>query len=155
MTAEALVTDAAQPTVQPTVQPPVRPEVQPRGLGRWLALEAGLGALALAAASLTNAEVRPAILWGVGSALLAGFIALPSVHHGLSKGMKGLLAGLTVGFLARVVLVALGLVLSGARGAAALPYVFAFFLLYAATQGVEIASVIQHNARSRGAIESK
>ena len=149
MTAEALVTTAVEPTVRQARTP---------GPWRWLALEAGLGAFAFAAAALTNAEVRPALLWGVGSALLAGFIALAAVHLGLTtgkRGVNGLLVGFSVGFLARGALVALGLVLSGVRGQAALPYVFAFFLLYAATQGVEIAVVIQHNARSQGGIESK
>ena len=133
------------------------PAARPVGLGRWLALEVGLGALALFSASLASPGLRPALLWGVGSALVAGLVALPAVHLGLTrgKGVNGLLAGFTIGFLARTLLVAAGLLLSGARGSAALPYVFAFFLLYAATQGVEIAAVIQHHARSRGGIESK
>ena len=65
-----------------------------------------------------------------------------------------MLAGFTVGFLARGVLVAVGLIASGARGAAALPYAFAFFVLYAVTQGVEIAYVVKQ-ARPPGQNDSK
>ena len=125
-----------------------------RGPGRYLAVEAGLGVLALALAGLADAAVRPALAWGFGCALLSGLLALPAVHLGLARGTSGLLAGFTAGFLARAALVAVGLVASGARGAAALPYVFAFFVLYAVTQGVEIAYVVRH-ARPPGRNDSK
>jgi hypothetical protein len=122
-----------------------------RTLGPWrfVVFELLFGAAAGAAALLADQVLRPVLLWGVGSALLAGLLSLPAVHLGLGKGTNGLLAGFTVGFFARGLLVALGLVLSGARGTAALPFVAAFFVLYAATQGAEIVYVIQH-ARAAG-----
>jgi hypothetical protein len=51
------------------------------------------------------------------------------------------LAGFSIGFLCRAVLVAGGLLASGARGNLALVYALAFFTLYAATQLIEVLFV--------------
>ncbi|MEB3061112.1 hypothetical protein VJJ74_08155, partial [Parvimonas micra] len=83
----------------------------------------------LALTFLAGHDLRGQLLWGVGSSLCAGLVALPAVHLGLPRGTNGLLAGFTVGVLARTLLVAVGLLASGARGSAALPFVAAFFVL--------------------------
>jgi hypothetical protein len=67
-----------------------------------------------------------------------------------SRGTSGVLAAFSVGFLCRMVLVAVGLIASGARGTAALVYVGAFFAVYAATQTIEILFV-HRSSRPRAA----
>ena len=85
--------------------------------------------------------VRPA-LFGAGAASLAAVGALAALSVGVRAGtVNGLLGAFTAGFFCRMVLVALGLVASGARGAAALAYVGSFFALYLVTQVIEILFV--------------
>ena len=85
--------------------------------------------------------VRPAV-FGAGAASLAAVGALAALSVGVRAGtVNGLLGAFTAGFFCRMVLVALGLVASGARGAAALAYVGSFFALYLVTQVIEILFV--------------
>jgi hypothetical protein len=109
-----------------------------------LALELGFGAVVLLLCQLAPAGIRPALFWGAGTSLAAGLTSLPAVLFGARAGTLGLFGGVVAGFLVRLVFVASGLLASGARGRDALPYVFAFFALFAATVGVEIAFVLKH-----------
>ena len=85
--------------------------------------------------------VRPAV-FGAGAASLAAVGALAALSVGVRAGtVNGLLGAFTAGFFCRMVLVALGLVASGARGDAALAYVGSFFALYLVTQVIEILFV--------------
>ena len=85
--------------------------------------------------------VRPA-LFGAGAASLAAVGALAALSVGVRAGtVNGLLGAFTAGFFLRMILVALGLVASGARGEAALAYVGSFFALYLVTQVIEILFV--------------
>lgn len=100
-------------------------------------------ALGFAAAMLLPSEARAPALWGVFAAAVSGALALLALAAlaGKDKGLNGVLAGFTIGFLARGAMVAVGLVASGARGNLALVYVAAFFILYAATQVIEVLFV--------------
>jgi hypothetical protein len=90
------------------------------------------------------------VAWGALSALAAGLVTLYAVHVGLRRGVNGLLAAISVGFLLRTLLLGLGFVGSGAR-AAPFEFVIPFFAIYAATQVAEIVYVVQHNARGSNA----
>lgn len=113
------------------------------------AAAAGLVALAafLFCTSLAVAEVRRAALFGVVASSIASAAALAALGVGIKKGTNGLLAGIGLGFLARLIAVAVGLIASGAQGRTALLYAASFFAIYASTQAVEIAYVW---ASSRG-----
>jgi hypothetical protein len=91
-------------------------------------------------ASSVTAHARAA-LFGAAAAAASAAVALPALALGTPNGTNGILAGFVAGFFARMVAVAAGLVLSGARGPDALAYAWSFFLLYAATQAVEVAYV--------------
>lgn len=88
------------------------------------------------------------VSWGAFSSLAAGLVTLYAVHVGLRRGINGLLAAISIGFLLRTVLLGVGFVAAGAR-TAPFEYVIPFFLVYAATQGVEIVYVVLHNAQGR------
>jgi hypothetical protein len=96
---------------------------------------------AMICTSLNPAELRNAALWGAAAATVGAAFGLAGLFTGIKKGAQGLLVGFGVGFLARMITVAAGLVLSGAKGNAALVYALSFFAIYAATQAVEIAFV--------------
>ena len=98
-----------------------------------------LCALGLGAASLM--EHPRAAFFGAGAAAVSAAFALPALAVGMPHGTNGILGGFVAGFFARMVAVAAGLVLAGARGPAALAYASSFFLLYAVTQAVEVAYV--------------
>jgi hypothetical protein len=102
---------------------------------------ASLAFCALGFAAASFAPDRRAALFGVGAAAASALFALPCVVLGLPHGTNGALAGFLGGFFARMVMVAVGLLLSGARGEAAVSYVIAFFALYALTQAVEVAYI--------------
>ena len=74
---------------------------------------------------------------------------MPALALGAPHGTNGILAGFVAGFFARMLAVAAGFILSGARGDAALGYASSFFLLYALTQAVEIAYVWGSSRRRR------
>jgi len=109
----------------------------------FAAASAGACALGFGAALLVPGEARAPALWGVLSATVSGALALIALAAmaGRDKGVNGVLGGFVLGFLARGALVAVGLVASGARGNLALVYVAAFFILYAATQVIEVLFV--------------
>ncbi len=98
-------------------------------------------ALAVAAALLLPAQWRGPAIYGAVAASLGALGALAALAVSIGRGINGLLAGFTIGFLCRALLVAAGLVASGARGNLALVYVGAFFTLYAFTQAVEVLFV--------------
>jgi hypothetical protein len=109
----------------------------------FAAASAAACGLGLFAALLVPGEARAAALWGAGAASVSGACALAALVAlaGKGTGVNGVLAGFTAGFLVRAALVAVGLVVSGARGNLALVYVVAFFILYAATQVIEVLFV--------------
>lgn len=98
-------------------------------------------AVALLAAWLVPSQARAAALYGAGAASIGAGCALAALAAFGDRGVNGVLAGFSIGFLARAAMVAIGLVLSGARGNLALTYVAAFFTLYAATQVIEVLFV--------------
>lgn len=110
-----------------------------------------LAALALAVSFLLAPGAGHAARAGVFAAALGGACALPALRLGASHGLNGLLAGVSAGFFARMICVAAGLLLSGARGSLALVFAAAFFLLYAATQSVEIGYVFAQSRAARAA----
>ena len=116
---------------------------------RYFGLSLCVPLLALVAAFLGAGELRTALLYAIASSGIASFFAFPIMHLGLMKGTPGLLAGISGGMLIRMILVAAGLLSSGLKGGEALVFAFAFFLVYAGTQAVEIAYVFavqRHNA---------
>jgi hypothetical protein len=84
---------------------------------------------------------QPVAVYGAVAASFGALCGLSALAAFSGRGLNGVLLGFTIGFLARAVLVAAGLLASGARGNAALCYVFSFFGLYLATQVVEILFV--------------
>jgi hypothetical protein len=84
---------------------------------------------------------QPIALYAAIAASVGAACGLSGLAAFSSRGLNGVLLGFTIGFLARAVLVAAGLLASGARGNDALTYVFSFFGLYLATQIVEILFV--------------
>jgi hypothetical protein len=99
---------------------------------------------------LVPGPARDAALYGVAAASVGGLCGLGALSLFLGKGINGVLAGFSVGFLCRAVLVAAGLFASGARGNLAQVYIGAFFTLYAATQFVEVLFV-HRSSRPQGA----
>jgi hypothetical protein len=84
---------------------------------------------------------RGPAVYGAGAAALGAFCAFVALARAANKGINGVLTGFTIGFFCRAALVAAGLLASGARGKLALVYVAAFFVVYAATQVIEVLFV--------------
>jgi len=124
----------------------------PPRLGPFAFASAAACALGAALCLLLPAGSRAAALYGVGAASLGAVCGLGALFLSSGKGINGVLAGFTVGFLCRAVLVAAGLLLSGGRGNPALVYTGAFFTLYAATQLVEVLFV-HRTSRPQGATQ--
>ncbi len=127
---------------QAAASAPTRPALLPYALA-----SAALCGLGLAGASQTG-EPRAA-LFGAAAATASALCALPALALGAPHGTSGILAGFVAGFFARMVAVAAGLILSGARGGAAFAYASSFFALYALTQAVEVAYVWGSSRRRR------
>ena len=127
---------------QAAASTPNRPALLPYALAS--VAFCGLGA----ATTSFSSEPRATMAGALAAAASAAF-ALPALALGAPHGTNGILAGFVVGFLVRMVAVAAGLVLSGARGEAALSYATSFFLLYALTQAVEVAYVWDSSRRRR------
>jgi hypothetical protein len=121
------------------------PRLAPYALASAAACAVGFG-LCL----LVPGAARVAALYGAGAASLGALLGLGALSLSAGKGINGFLAGFTAGFLCRAVLVAAGLLVSGARGNLALVYTGAFFTLYAATQLVEVLFV-HRSSRPQGA----
>ena len=109
-------------------------------------------ALLCAIALVASAQVAEhAALHGVLAAAVAAIFALPALAVGTPHGINGLLAAFLVGFFARMIAVAVGLVLTGAHGDGALVYATWFFAVYVATQAVEVAYVWSSSRSQRRA----
>lgn len=125
-----------------------------RGTARLMPY-AGASALAcvlgVAVALLLPPSTRGPALYGTLAASVGALCGLAALRASIRRGINGLLAGFTIGFLCRAVLVAVGLIASGARGNLALVYVGAFFVLYALTQAVEVFFVHASSRRVSGA----
>jgi hypothetical protein len=111
------------------------------------AASAGACALGVLFALLLREPARQAAVYGAAAASLGALCGFSALAASVDRGVNGLLAGFTIGFLCRAVLVAVGLFASGVRGSLALVYTAAFFALYAATQLIEVLFV---HASSRG-----
>jgi hypothetical protein len=107
-------------------------------------------ALGVGAVLLLPPAARGPALYGVASAALGALCAFSALVHGVAKGGTGVLAAFAIGFLCRALLVAAGLMASGARGNLALVFAAAFFTLYAATQVIEVLFV-HASSRPQGA----
>jgi hypothetical protein len=121
------------------------PRVAPFALASTAACALGAGLCLLVPGS-----ARGVAFYGVAAASLGALCGLGALALFAGKGINGVLAAFTVGFLCRAVLVAAGLFASSARGNLALVYTGAFFTLYAATQLVEILFV-HRSSRPQGA----
>ena len=86
-------------------------------------------------------RVSTAAMYGASFAALGALVALPLVAWGTPRGTNALLGGFVAAFLARMILVAAGLLAAHAQGQAALQYAFSFFAVYGLTQFVELAYV--------------
>lgn len=128
---------------QAAASAPTRPALLPYALA-----SAVLCGASLLAAS--HAAQPRAALFGAAAAATSVLCALPALAIGAPHGTNGILAGFVAGFFARMLAVAAGLLLSGARGEAALAYASWFFVLYGLTQAVEVAFV-WGSSRSRRA----
>jgi hypothetical protein len=107
-------------------------------------------ALGIGIALLLPAASRGPALYGAAAASLGAFCAFTALSRSAGKGVNGLLAGFTIGFLCRAALLAIGLVAGGARDNLALVYVGAFFTLYVPTQVIEVLFV-HAGSRPQGA----
>ena len=125
---------------QAAASAPTRPALLPYALAS--AAMCGVGLVA-------SASQSRAALFGAAAAAVSALCALPALALGAPHGTNGVLAGFVAGFFARMLAVAAGFILSGARGDAALGYASSFFLLYALTQAVEIAYVWGSSRRRR------
>jgi len=113
---------------------------------------AAASAITCAVALALCLRISEAATYGAGFAAIAAAIALPFVAWGAERGTNGVLGGFVLGFFARMILVAAGLLAARARGDAALHYAFAFFAVYGVTQLVEVAYVWSSSqARRAGA----
>jgi hypothetical protein len=106
-------------------------------------------AAALAWAMSLAATSRKAAVSGAAAASLGALCGLAALAAAQGRGLNGVLAGFVIGFLCRALLVGVGLIASGAQGGGALTYVLFFFVLYAATQVVEVLFV---RAQAQGAV---
>jgi hypothetical protein len=107
-------------------------------------------ALAIGAALLLPPDVRGPALYGAASAALGALCAFSALVRGVAKGGTSVLTAFSIGFLCRALLVAAGLLASGARGNLALVFAAAFFTLYAVTQVIEVLFV-HASSRPQGA----
>jgi hypothetical protein len=107
---------------------------------------AAVCAAGIVVALLLPEPARGPAVYGAAAASLGALCAFGALARVGGSGLNGVLAGFSIGFLCRAALVAAGLLASGARGNLALVYVAAFFILYAATQVIEVLFV---HARSR------
>jgi hypothetical protein len=111
---------------------------------------AGACALAIAGSLLLPSGARGAALYGTASAALGALCAFSALVRGVGKGGTAVLTAFSIGFLCRAVLVAAGLLASGARGNLALVFAGAFFTVYAITQVIEVLFV-HASSRPQGA----
>ena len=117
----------------------------------FAAASAGACALAIVVALLLPAAPRGPAVYGVLAASVGALCGLSALAASTGRGLNALLGGFSIGFLARALFVAVGLIASGARGNLALVYVGAFFSVYAATQAVEVLFVHKSSRRLSGA----
>jgi hypothetical protein len=80
-------------------------------------------------------------IYGVFAASVGALCGLAGLRAFAARGVNGALIGFSLGFLARAILIAAGLLASGSTGNQSLTYVFSFFGLYAATQVIEVLYV--------------
>ena len=125
---------------QAAASAPLRPSLLPYALASAAICGIGL---------VVSANQSRAALFGAAAAGASALCALPALALGAPHGTNGILAGFVAGFFARMLAVAAGFILAGARGDGALAYASSFFLLYALTQAVEIVYVWGSSRRRR------
>ena len=124
-----------------------------RTKARPYALASGAACVIAIGVALCLADpARGPAVYGTAAAALGAACAFAALARSAHRGLNGILAGFSIGFLCRAALVAAGLLASGARGNLALVYVAAFFALYAATQVIEVLFV-HASSRPQGATQ--
>ncbi|MGI5863206.1 MAG: hypothetical protein ACOX6T_14260 [Myxococcales bacterium] len=116
--------------------------------GRSVALCALATGLAAVASVLLAGPSRLGAMIGVATAALSTGSSLGILKLTFHGGMKRAIAGLAVGFLLRMLMVAAGLLVALSAGGEPLAFAAAFFGLYLAHQSIEIAML---SRRSRPA----
>jgi hypothetical protein len=115
----------------------------------FAASSAAACALGIAISLMLPSALRGPAVYGAVAASVGALCGLWALKASTGRGINGVFAGFSIGFLCRAVLVATGLLASGARGNLALVYVAAFFALYAATQVIEVLFVHQSSPMLR------
>ena len=115
-------------------------------LGRGVGLCALTTALAALAPVLLAGPSRLGAVIGLATAALATGSSLGILKLTFHGGMKHAVAGLAVGFLLRMLLVAAGLLVALSAGGEPLAFAATFFGLYLAHQSIEIA-MLSRSAR--------
>lgn len=108
--------------------------------------------LAALAASLLAGPHRPGALVGAAISGAAGLLSIRAMGRTASRGAKvaqQALLVVTVGFLVRIVLVALGTVLVVRTGQSVVGFVAAFFVVYFILAGIE-GAYVQRLGRQAG-----
>jgi hypothetical protein len=113
---------------------------------RYLAGTAAVAAIALGLASVSGPASRRAALIGAGAASVTAFGSLLAMARSARsvKPLRGALLVMGIGFLARIVLVALGTVMVVRAGESVVAFVIAFFVpyfIFAAIEGWYLASL--------------
>jgi len=112
----------------------------------------GASAVVCAAAVISTlavpaGPVRASVTLGILTAVTGAGCAMVALALLIDRGINGVLAGFTIGFFLRALLLGGGLVAALAHAGAALPFVAAFFAVYAPTQVIEVLFVV----RTKGA----
>lgn len=111
--------------------------------GRSAALFAATSAVGAAALFSLGSGARAGAAAGLIASALGSAVALALLAAAFDRGLKPVLAALVVGFLTRMLLVAAGLLASGALGGDPLAFTAAFFGLYLAHQAIELTVVVR------------
>lgn len=104
---------------------------------------AGFGALLC-----THGPTRLGVLIGLAVGAVSGVIALGIVAMNLAKSAQAALVAVVSGFLVRLLLVAVALLVTRALGGELIACALGFFALYAVGQGLEIALVSAQERRA-------
>jgi hypothetical protein len=121
---------------------------------RYLAVCTALAALAIGLALASGAHRRPALIGAASASItaLGSMLALARLERTRAKPMQAALLVVTVGFLVRIVLVALGTVFVVRSGESVVAFVVAFFVPYFAFAAVE-GAFVHSLRRGTGTVE--
>lgn len=111
--------------------------------GRSAALFAATIALGAAVLLALGPGARAGAAAGLVASALGSAVALALLAAAFDRGLKRVLGALVAGFLTRMLLVAAGLLVSGALEGEPLAFAAAFFGLYLAHQAIELTVVVR------------